>query len=334
MPQLFTPTTLQCCPMNRLHSIISCLMVTVCCLRLTQSLAGAAKPRDEWLQLEINVSNDGQLGTFFDAGLRPFHFPSLENSVLGFKHIQAIFVMADGSRLPPFSSEWGQLHVQKDHKVSTVELRNSGVTLAEASSEISKWMSFSTSPQRTATDLDAFIKIVQANPMGYSIGPRAVDHDFALQWKDTRNTLYGVWFHNCRNQKRPLAVYMSVTLPLTPAEASAFFESPIPPPKGYETVSMTPPKDFGPDTPPDSDEVKKVMREGRMPDYSELMERKREVAPDPPNPAIKTPELVVEAPSPPATKTTPPEGTGKWIALGLIIAVACALFGLKKRLGK
>jgi hypothetical protein len=127
---------------------------------------------------------------------------------------------------------------------------------------------------------------------------------------------------------------MSVTLPLTPAEASAFFESPIPPPKGYETVSMTPPKDFGPDTPPDSDEVKKVMREGRMPDYSELTERKCEVAPDPPNPAIKTPELVVEAPSPPVTKTTSPEGTGKWIALGLIIAVACALFGLKKRLGK
>jgi hypothetical protein len=158
--------------MNRLHSIISCLMVTVCCLRLTQSLAGAAKPRDEWLQLEINVSNDGQLGTFFDAGLRPFHFPSLENSVLGFKHTQAIFVMADGSRLPPFSSEWGQLHVHKYHKVSTVELRNSGVTLAEASSEMSKWMSFSTSPQRTATDLEAFIKIVQANPMGYSIGPR------------------------------------------------------------------------------------------------------------------------------------------------------------------
>jgi hypothetical protein len=318
--------------MNRLHAIIICLVETFCCIRPTQSLAEAAKPQDEWLQVELNVANDGQLGTFFDAGLRPFHFPSLENSVLGFKHLQAIFVMADGARLPAFSSEWGQLHVQKDHKVSTIELRNSGVNLAEAFSEMSKWLSFSTSPERTATDLEAFIKTVEANPMGYNIGPRAVDHDFALQWKDTSNTLYGIWFHNCRNQERPLAVYMSVTLPLTPAEASAFFESPIPPPKGYETVSMTPPKEFGPDTPPDSKEVKEVMREGRMPDYSELNERKREAPRDSPNPASKTPEAVVEAPILPATKATSPVSTGKWIALGLMLAVAWVVFGLKKRL--
>jgi hypothetical protein len=230
--------------------------------------------RSHWQVVEIRLTANETLRDLFDAGLRPYRFPTLEKTLLEAKHLRVRLVQADGVALPEFQAELAGIEVKADWLIAELEMANAPMTISEARTEMLRWIQFGTMPKRSEAELDSFLAAVAANYIDYNYGPNAIDHDFRIYWSDVKNITYVVWFQQARHPATPLAVHMKIRLPLTPAQARKSFDVPIPPPPGYENVDMTAPRDFGPDSPPEDPEIERVRRAGVMPDYSVLPEKR------------------------------------------------------------
>jgi hypothetical protein len=293
---------------SRYSYLIACVILAYPLLFLA-----TASDHQEWDSYDIRLSASEKLEDIFHSGLRPYRFPSLENSELEVKHLRARIITPDGEVLPTFDAEWLQINVHPQGLVSVLEFGNSEQPLSESRVEMLKWIPLGKEPRRTESELDQFLELVRKNPRGYDYGQTGVTHKFAIQWHDPANIFYGVWFHNCHNPKTPLAIYFAVSFPLKPRDANSFYDIPIPPPLGFEDVDMKAPRHFGPDSPPPAPEVERVMRAGKMPDYSHVEKYPR--------------------PAQPAQSAQSPDPNG-WNACFWLITVTLALiacFGLSWR---
>jgi hypothetical protein len=248
--------------------VLQCLLAVV-----MKTLAFAVPGTNEmlnWPEKAVKLSGSGSLGELFDAGLRPYRFPRMEASQLEFKHLRISLVQADGIILPTFTTEWADVSVLHEGMISTMVMSQPPMNLAACRAEMLHWIPFGNNPKRTVAELDAFLKAVEDDYREYNVGPNAITHDFRLAWKDAAGLKYVVWLQPALQPEKPLRVQMQVAWPRSERQKRTLYESPIPPPPGYEHVDMTAPKDFGPDSSPVDPEVERVMKEGRMPDYSQL----------------------------------------------------------------
>lgn len=230
--------------------------------------------RSNWPVREIRLSPQGTLKDLFDSGLRPFRFPSLERHSLEVKHVRSIVVQPNGFKLPQFEAEIIDITVLANGLLSAIEFYNQTRTIEEARREMLRWMHLGNMPKRTEADLDAFLKAVANDYMNYDDLGKGMTHNFVIRWQDENKIDYNVWFQKGRNPAKPLCVSMKIGFPRTPREASSHYSEPVPPPPGYEDADMTAPKDFGPDSPPRDPEVERVIKEGVMPDYTDLPKKR------------------------------------------------------------
>lgn len=241
-----------------------CLMLFVgLILGISLSATGAIRSADKshWPRIEIRLSPEGTLKDLFDSGLKPFRHPSLENSLLRVKHIKAIVVQPNGSKLPEYLAETIDISMRSDGTLGQMEFRKAPSTPEESRAEMMRWIHFGQRPKRTEKELDEYLAAAKADPMNFSGLGKGFTHDFNISWRDEHQIGYTFWFLDCANAEKPFAVSMTIGFPSRPRDS--YYSSPIPPPPGYEHVDMTAPKDFGPDSEPIPS-----MEGWKMPDYS------------------------------------------------------------------
>lgn len=287
---------------------------------LSARAATRSADKSHWPRIEIRLSPEGTLRDLFDSGLRPFRHPSLENSSLQVKHINAIVVQPTGFKLPEYLAETIDLSVYGDGTLCQMEFRKAASTPEESRAEMMRWIHLGQRPRRTEKELDEYLAAAKADPLNFSGLGKGFTHDFSVSWRDEHQIGYTIWFLNCANAEKPFAVSMTIGFPIRPRPS--FYSSPIPPPPGYEHVDMTAPKDFGPDSEPIPS-----MEGWKMPDYSKYpkMDIRSKIVP----PGHTTmPPLAEPRRSPtsvvlPPTKSKPSFSVLFWILglLGILIAV-------------
>lgn len=211
---------------------------------LTQSLAQFDP--EKWPRVNVRFSEQGTLKDVFDSGLRPYHFPSLERTTLAAKHVRVTVVCRNGELLPELPAEFIKISPREGGVLSSMELTRCKTTLEEARGLMLPYLP---KGNRTIHGLDRFLDAVKADYLDYNGMGRDME-DFAVQWSDAGGPRYIVAFRKAVDPIRPLIFYMTIdwSQTRTPKERRSFYKEPIPPPPGYEGVSMEAPEKFGPDS--------------------------------------------------------------------------------------
>ncbi|MGC4016399.1 MAG: hypothetical protein QM755_18040 [Luteolibacter sp.] len=179
-------------------------------------LARGVEPpgRDGVPEQEIRLTGKGELKDLFDSGLRPFRFPGLESTSLEVKHLRVKITQPDGSSLPTYSAELIDIGVCGDGKLlGDMEFHQPNMPLAEARSEMMRWMHLASTMLRLEKDLDAFLAAVVESPLYYDDPDKGYSDKFLVRWKDRAGLDYNVWFHKARDPAKPLAIYLKIAFP-------------------------------------------------------------------------------------------------------------------------
>lgn len=308
---------------NLLYTVLAMCFVAP---RLESNGAERTADFSQWPDHTVKLSTSGSLRELFEAGLRPYRFPRLENSQLEFKHCRISFIQSDEILLPAFATEWADVTVLDGGLLGSIVLKQSPMTLSACRAEILRWIPLGTNPVRTTNDLEEFLEAVAKDYRGYNYGPQAIDHDFRLVWKDSGGLRFAVWLQQARLPETPLLLKMQVSWERPEIQERSLYAVPIPPPPGYENVDMTAPKDLGPDSPPEDPEVGRVRKAGVMPDYSMLPKEKIRSGVLPPGLTKVTPQGVA-----PIITPAPAEEHGSsthWLVWTILIAAAAGLLYL------
>jgi len=179
-----------------------------------------------------------------------------------------------------------------------------GLTLEESREAMLPWIPFG-EPLATEQQLDSFLAKIKADPLDFG-GAGKFSLSFSRSLTDSAGVKYRVEFESNQQRVKPLRLGMGIAWPRTYREGRFTYDVPIPPPPGYESVSMEAPPDFGPDSSAKS-------RSGLPP-----------VAVKPPPPS-GNPAVVPPAP--------PKEGISLWIWLSALLwlLLAWVLYKFRKR---
>lgn len=193
----------------------------------------------------------------FDAGLRPYRFPTLEKSLLEVKHVRVTILQRNGHALPQYPAECIHIRPLSGGLLSSVEMTRYKTTLTEARDIILPYLA---KGNRGADELDRFLAAVKADHLNYDDAGKG--GNFSVQWSEPGGPRYTVAFRKAFDPKRPLifGMWISWSRVRTPRQLRSFYREPIPPPPGYEHVSMQAPKAFGPDS---QAEISKSEKKGK-----------------------------------------------------------------------
>jgi len=207
---------------------------------------------EKWPEAHLKLSQAGTLKDVFDSGLRPYRFPGLENSILEVKHVRLVTNLASGKVLPQINAEWLNIKMFDDGEISQIEGATPQLSLQEARVEMLKWLPYGTRPKE---DLDQYLKAVEADPLDFDDPFRGLPHGCDVGWEEpgwmTRGggPQCGFWFRKTFSKDQPLKLYFIFSWGLNRKSRDAkSYDIPIPPPPGYEHVSMKAPEKFGPDS--------------------------------------------------------------------------------------
>ena len=203
-------------------------------------------PKD-WPKHIIKFPAEGTLKDIFDAGIRPYRFPSLERTSLGFKHVHVFFEMKTGERLPDIAVEWADLDILKDGLIDSIEMTSPNLTVQEA--EVAM-ISFLKKGNRTIEQLRIFLLAAAKDPREYDDPYNGDPSGFAISWTNSNGPAYDVFFKSTFDSFKPVSIALKISFfPIRiPLQQRSFYDIPIPPPPGYENVSMDAPHNFGPDS--------------------------------------------------------------------------------------
>jgi hypothetical protein len=206
----------------------------------------------KWPEAHLKLSQAGTLKDVFDSGLRPYRFPGLEESTLEVKHVRLTIELASGKILPPINAEWINMAMFDDGELAHMEGATPQLSLDQARIEMLKWLPYGTRP---AVDLDNFLRAVKADPLDFDDPFRGLPDGCAVGWEEPgyRSSHGGpgcdFWFRKTFSVTEPLKLYFKLSWGLNRKSKDAkSYSIPIPPPPGYEHVSMKAPEKFGPDS--------------------------------------------------------------------------------------
>jgi len=202
---------------------------------------------DDWPRHVIRFSEQGTLKDVFDAGIRPYRFPSLERTALGFKHVHVVIETRSGDRLPSVPVEWANLNILDGGLIDNVQMTSHKLSVEEA---VAAMTPFLHKGERTAEQLSSFLTSAAADPRGYDDAYHGDASKFITTWNEVNGPNYAVFFKSTFDDKKPVSISLiaSFSPVLTVKQRRSFYEIPIPPPPGYENVSMDAPRNFGPDS--------------------------------------------------------------------------------------
>lgn len=229
--------------MKRHYMIIMLILVTQV---ISSGQEVSYNPKD-WPRYTLKLSSEGTLKDIFDSGIRPFRIPGSENSELRFKHSKLLVQSPEGMLFPEVQVEYSELQVKPSGlwKMTTTSPR---VTLEEAKKQMLEWLPII---NKTEDKLDSFLSIVSDNFLNYD------DRDFGKaadgfygSWRGKNKENYTVWLAKGYNAKTPLRICFRVYWLKSRGmnKSGTFYQGPIPPPAGYENVSMEAPEKWGPDS--------------------------------------------------------------------------------------
>lgn len=204
------------------------------------------KPSD-WPHHTIKFPSEGTLKDIFDAGIRPYRFPSLERTALGFKHVNVSFEMKTGELLPKVPVEWADLDILKEGLISSIEMTSPNLSPQQAELAMIPYLKYG---KRTTEQLRAFLSAAGDDPRGYDDPHKGDSSRFRIIWNDINGPNYVVFFKSTFDDLKPVSIALKISFfPIrTPLQQRSFYDVPIPPPPGYEHVSMEAPRNFGPDS--------------------------------------------------------------------------------------
>lgn len=206
----------------------------------------------KWPEANLRLSQAGTLKDVFDSGLRPYRFPGLEDSMLEVKHIRLVIHLASGKILPEIPTEWLNIKMFDDGELANIEGATPQMSLEKSRVEMLKWLNFG---ERSQTDLEVFLKAVKDDHLDFDDPYRGRSDGFGIGWKEPGwskqggGAHCGVGFRKTFSQEEPLRLYFSLSWESNrPLKDAKSYSIPIPPPPGYEHVSMKAPEKFGPDS--------------------------------------------------------------------------------------
>jgi hypothetical protein len=201
----------------------------------------------DWPHHTVRFPNEGTLKDIFDAGIRPYRFPSLERTALGFKHVNVAFEMRTGEFSPKFPVEWADLDILKGGLISSIEMTSPNLSPQQAELAMIPYLKYG---KRTTEQLRAFLAAAANDPRGYDDPYKGDASKFAISWIDTNGPAYDVFFKSTFDNFKPVSIALKISFfPIrTPLQERSFYDVSIPPPTGYENVSMEAPRNFGPDS--------------------------------------------------------------------------------------
>jgi hypothetical protein len=201
----------------------------------------------DWPQHTLKFSDEGTLKDIFDAGIRPYRFPSLEKSSLGFKHVRVAVLLKSGEQLPAIEVDWGNISPLDGGLLSSIEMTSPDLTIQEAESAM---VPFLNKGERTIERLQKFLALAKSDPINYDDPYNGDSSKFAISWIDPEGPAYDVFLKKTFQSAKPVSIAMKVSFfPIrTRRQQRSFYDIPIPPPPGYENVSMEAPRNFGPDS--------------------------------------------------------------------------------------
>ena len=206
----------------------------------------------KWPAANLRLSQAGTLKDVFDSGLRPYRFPGLENSTLEVKHIRLVTHLASGKVLPAINAEWINIKMFDDGELAHMEGATPQLSLEQARIEMLKWLPYGPRPTE---DLDNYLKAVKADPLDFDDPFRGLPDGCAVGWEEPGYSSSGggpgcdFWFRKTFSGIEPLKLYFKFSWGANrPSKMRTGYRIPIPPPPGYEHVSMKAPEKFGPDS--------------------------------------------------------------------------------------
>ena len=201
---------------------------------------------EQWPKITLRVSAEGTLKDVFDSGLRPYRFPSLEKLMLEAKHARVTVLQSNGEALPEFAAEQIRIDPLQGGLLSGIEMLQHKTTLERARELMLPYLP---KANRSVQELDVFLALVKADFLEYD-RPGREANDFRVRWSDPGGPRYVVVFHKAFDPTRPLVPVLVIdwSQVRTPRERRSFYKEPVPPPPGYEGVSMQAPENFGPDS--------------------------------------------------------------------------------------
>jgi hypothetical protein len=288
----------------------------------------------KWPEAHLRLSEQGTLKDVFDSGLRPYRHPGLENSLLQVKHLSLTIHLASGKILPQIPAELIDVTPFDDGAIATLEGFTPKLTLGQAREEMLRWLPYAENG-RTEVDLDEYLKVVEADFLDFDDPYRGISHGCSVGWSEPGwktqggGPQCGFWFRKTASETHPLRLYFNLSWSLNrlPRDRSGY-SVPIPPPPGYEHVSMDAPKNFGPDSAADILRAK-GMSIGESPQAREKWRREAmaygwvppEASPEPPRPAVETVE------------TENPRESQRWLwwFAAAVVAWLLAFLGIRLR---
>lgn len=292
-------------------------------MQVARCEANVSYEPSDWPKHTLRFSSEGTLKDVFDAGIRPYRFPSLEKSSLGFKHVKVAVALKSGEQLPTIEVDWGNISPLAGGLLSSMEMTSPDLTIQEAESVM---MPFLVKGKRTKEELQKFLALAKSNPTDYDAPYNGISDKFRIGWNEFEGPNYVVFFKKSFQPEKPVSIALKISFfPIrTPLQERSFYKVPIPPPPGYENVSMDAPRNFGPDSAVEIARSKGLPITGdRTPEEYEKQWRKandKTRAPTPKMPAVE-----------PKPKST--DSSKMWIGLAVLIVAAIGVLWvrLKKR---
>lgn len=226
-------------------------LILYCMLLITavtvQSLAEYSEAVASWPQVRLRLSEQISIADLFAAGLHPYHSPGLANMIIESKHSR-IIVAGDAVEFPQFPSEQLEVFVDQPHLITQMTLKSPPLTFNEVRAEMTKWLPYT---KKTSAELEAFLAAVKRDWLHYdTVNGKAYAVTFRSTTREPNGLRYSIWLMKAYHWDTPLRLCFTVDCNLMESRKRLkSYDGPIPPPPGYENVSMDPPKNWGPDNP-------------------------------------------------------------------------------------
>lgn len=280
---------------------------------------------EEWPEVDMRLSTSATLKDVFDSGLRPYRHPGLETSLLEVKYINLRITLGSSRKLPPVQVELMNLTPYRDGEIATIEGFTPRLTIDQARTQLKMWLPYGENG-RSLADLDSLLGEASKDPMDFDDPYRGVAHGSSVTWKEPGWKERGggpqvvTWLRKTTSPEEPVRLYFKLSWSSNrPLKDRQFYKTPIPPPTGYESVTMSAPEKFGPDSGVDILRSKGVdIGDGRGGiSYNDYVSQKEVSSENPESSAAVA-----------AKAESDLDSTGIWLRVGVCATIAVAIYGL------